>query len=279
MGGGFAVVDLKLKGGQSGLSCVQMLHEFDEDMLEELGKLVPGDTEQRLADVLDNIGFAIQANLPYKHLVNLQGELEGLKMRISLVPGNHDPLLPESVWAAGHPFRARLPRWVHVVDRDDFEHALTPEAVLYARPCRSKAGQNDLAMALPARQPGDSRLRIGCVHGCTFDIDGYQTNFPIRHDAAVQRGLDYLAIGDTHSFRDVTPNLPAPTVYPGTPEPTSFDEAGAVRVGRAIELDVAAVHRVDCTRERLDDGRVLERNAVGNLVHARGRRQLGGAGL
>ncbi|HSG39769.1 MAG TPA: DNA repair exonuclease, partial [Thermoanaerobaculia bacterium] len=149
---------------------------------------------------------------------------------VFLVPGNHDPLLPESVWSAGHPFRARLPRWVHVVDRDDFEHALTPEAVLYARPCRSKAGQNDLAMALPARQPGDSRLRIGCVHGCTFDIDGYQTNFPIRHDAAVQRGLDYLAIGDTHSFRDVTPNLPAPTVYPGTPEPTSFDEAGAGQV-------------------------------------------------
>lgn len=149
---------------------------------------------------------------------------------VFLVPGNHDPLLPESVWSAGHPFRARLPAWVHVVDRDDFEHALTPEAVLYARPCRSKAGQNDLAMALPARQPGDSRLRIGCVHGCTFDIDGYQTNFPIRQDAAFQRGLDYLAIGDTHSFRDVTPNLPAPTVYPGTPEPTSFDEPGAGKV-------------------------------------------------
>ena len=30
---GFAVVDLKLKGNQSGLSCVQMLHEFDEDMV------------------------------------------------------------------------------------------------------------------------------------------------------------------------------------------------------------------------------------------------------
>ena len=33
----------------------------------------------------------------------------------------------------------------------------------------------------------DERLRIGCVHGCTFDIDGYQTNFPIRRDAGVQR--------------------------------------------------------------------------------------------
>jgi DNA repair exonuclease SbcCD nuclease subunit len=149
---------------------------------------------------------------------------------VFLVPGNHDPLLPESVWSATHPFRGRLPAWVHVVDRDDFVYEITPEAVLYARPCRSKAGQSDLAMALPAREPGDTRLRIGCVHGSTFDIDGYQTNFPIRKDAGIQRGLDYLAIGDTHSFRDVTPNLPVPTVYPGTPEPMSFDEPGAGKV-------------------------------------------------
>ena len=30
---GYAVVDLKLKGNSSGLSCVQMLHQHDEDML------------------------------------------------------------------------------------------------------------------------------------------------------------------------------------------------------------------------------------------------------
>ena len=46
----------------------------------------------------------------------------------------------------------------------------------------------------------------------------------------MQRGLDYLAIGDTHSFRDVSPNLAVPTVYPGAPESTSFDDAGAGRV-------------------------------------------------
>jgi DNA repair exonuclease SbcCD nuclease subunit len=149
---------------------------------------------------------------------------------VFLVPGNHDPLTPESVWAPNHPFRARLPKWVHVVDRDDFAYEISPHAVLYARPCRSKAGENDLAMALPARERGDERLRIGCVHGCTFDVEGYQTNFPICRDAGIQRGLDYLAIGDTHSFRDVTHNLPVPTVYPGAPEPTSFDEAGAGRV-------------------------------------------------
>jgi DNA repair exonuclease SbcCD nuclease subunit len=143
------------------------------------------------------------------------------------VPGNHDPLTAESVWAPHHPFRSNLPAWVHVVDRDDFAYELTPDTMLYARPCRSKAGQNDLAMALPAREPGDTRIRIGCVHGCTFDIDGYQINFPICRDAGVLRGLNYLAIGDAHSFRDVTAGSPVPTVYPGTPEPTTFDEPNA----------------------------------------------------
>jgi DNA repair exonuclease SbcCD nuclease subunit len=46
----------------------------------------------------------------------------------------------------------------------------------------------------------------------------------------VQRGLDYLAIGDTHSFRDVTPGLAVPTVYPGAPETTNFDEPESGRV-------------------------------------------------
>jgi DNA repair exonuclease SbcCD nuclease subunit len=149
---------------------------------------------------------------------------------IFFVPGNHDPLTPESVWAPTHPFRSRLPKWVHVVDRDDFSYEISKDAIVYARPCRSKAGETDLAMALPSRAVGDERLRIGCVHGCTVDVEGYQTNFPISREAGLERGFDYLAIGDTHSFRDVTANSPVPTVYPGAPEPTSFDEPGAGNV-------------------------------------------------
>jgi len=164
---------------------------------------------------------------------------------VFLVPGNHDPLTSDSVWAPGHPFRARLPDLVHVVDRDDFEFEITPDAVLYARPCRSKAGESDLAMSLPARAPGDSKLRIGCVHGNTFDLKGYQTNFPISRDAGVERGLDYLAIGDMHSFRDVTPGLPVPTVYPGAPEPTSFDEPGAGQVAVVALFRHGSRARVD----------------------------------
>jgi DNA repair exonuclease SbcCD nuclease subunit len=188
---------------------------------------------------------------------------------VFLVPGNHDPLTQESVWAPSHPFRARLPQWVHVVDRDDFEYEISTQAVLYARPCRSKAGENDLAMSLPSREPGDERLRIGCVHGCTFDVPGYQTNFPIRRDAGVQRGLDYLAIGDTHSFRDVTENLPVPTVYPGAPEPTSFDEAVAGRVALVAMFRRGLRPRVDSETVafwRWIDVRCRDMNELRNLL-------------
>jgi DNA repair exonuclease SbcCD nuclease subunit len=142
---------------------------------------------------------------------------------VFLLPGNHDPLQKESVWAEDHSFRRELPSWVHVIDRDNYEFPLSEEAVLYAAPCRSQAGADDLALRLPARQAGDQRIRIGMVHGQTFDLAGHQTNFPIASDAAERRGLNYLAIGDTHAFREYPPKT-SPTVYPGAPEATSFGE-------------------------------------------------------
>ncbi len=68
---------------------------------------------------------------------------------VFLLPGNHDPLLPESVWDPTGPFRRKLPAHVHVVDRDDFTFPLKEGAVLHAAPCRSSAGQKDLALFLP----------------------------------------------------------------------------------------------------------------------------------
>ncbi|MCP4660371.1 MAG: DNA repair exonuclease, partial [bacterium] len=153
---------------------------------------------------------------------------------VFLLPGNHDPLTPQSVYSPEHPFRRELPEWVHVVDRDDYSFELSPKAVLYATCCRSKAGGKDPALSLPGREPGDERLRIGMAHGQTFNMKGYQTSFPIAEDAAERRGLDYLAIGDTHSFREVNPEAMAPIVYPGAPEATKFGEpeAGYVAIVR-----------------------------------------------
>jgi DNA repair exonuclease SbcCD nuclease subunit len=149
---------------------------------------------------------------------------------VVLLPGNHDPIKPHSVYHPDHPFRELLPGWVHVVDSDQFELTLTPGAVLFAAPCRSMAGAEDLALSLPGRPEGDTRIRVGLVHGSTFDMEGYQTSFPIARDAPKQRGLDYLAVGDTHGFRVMTEGGVAPIVYPGAPEQTRFGESGAGQV-------------------------------------------------
>ena len=149
---------------------------------------------------------------------------------VILLPGNHDPLTPNSLYDASHQFRAGLPAYVHVVDRKGWELSVGEHAVVIANPCTSRAGQTDLAASLPERDEGDDRIRIGLVHGQTFDIEGHQTNFPIAKGTASDRGLDYLAIGDTHAFREVEPDAAAPTVYPGAPEATNFGERDTGRV-------------------------------------------------
>src|SRR5712692_8646095 len=159
----------------------------------------------------------------WQGLLKLFERRNWLNRPVFLLPGNHDPLEPNSVWVEEHPFRRGLPSWVHVVDRDNYEFHISDEAVLYAAPCRSQAGSDDLASRLPLRSADDERIRIGLVHGQTFDIAGHQTNFPIALDAAKQRGLTYLAIGDTHAFRELPPKA-CPIVYPGSPEATKFGE-------------------------------------------------------
>jgi DNA repair exonuclease SbcCD nuclease subunit len=170
-------------------------------------------------------------------------KLAGWRARIPmfLLPGNHDPIQPLSVYHPDHGFRRALPPWVHVVDDDDYTYPLNDAAVLHARPCRSRAGQDDPAMALPAREHGDTKIRIGMVHGSTFDYVDCQTNFPIAKEAAALRGFDYLAIGDTHSFRVVPEGAKPPVVYPGAPEATTFDEPGA---GNVIAVFVSRSRRV-----------------------------------
>lgn len=184
--------------------------------------------EQRQVDAVLCAGDLFDDVMPdrdwFQGLANVIRKRGNPERPVVLLPGNHDPLVGGSVWSPEHELRRLLPDFVHVVDRDDFELPLGDDAVVLARPCRSKAGQGDNALALGAREPGDSRIRIGLVHGSTFDIPGWQQNFPIAQDAAVRRGFDYLAIGDTHAFRIVPPDAEVPTVYPSAPEATNFGE-------------------------------------------------------
>ena len=167
---------------------------------------------------------------------------------IYLLPGNHDPLVKGSVWAPQSVFRQRLVKHAHVIDKPNSSFALGENAVLVASPCFSHAGQEDLALALPDRDPGDERIRVGMVHGTTFQLPSFDANFPIAQDAAVRRGFDYLAVGDTHGFRIIPPGAATPIVYPGAPEQTGFEEKDAgsvalilIRSNRKVTVEAQRV--------------------------------------
>lgn len=160
---------------------------------------------------------------------------------VFLLPGNHDPLKPGSVYGSEHRFRRALPAWVHVVDRADFSYELNVDAVLHAVPCFSQAGQDDPTKRLPRRNEGDRRLRIGLVHGPTVAVEGSQPNFLVSKTAAHELGFDYLALGDTHSYTEVETGTSEPVVYPGSPEVTNFPNWDSGWVTEKAKGEVATV--------------------------------------
>jgi DNA repair exonuclease SbcCD nuclease subunit len=244
----------------------KFLHTADWHLgkrFERFGQYETSLTRARL-DVLDRVlgiaeRYAVDAVLcagdlfddPFPQPEWREGVIKKLKNRswanrpMFLLPGNHDPLIPESVWE-NFEFRNALPAGVHIVGAPPLDarashlpssdqvctFELRSDVVLYAVPCRSRAGQKDPCLSIPPREQNDDRVRIGLVHGSTFDWGrDWQLNFPIGRDSVVERGLDYLAIGDTHGFRYVPPErLKPPTIYPGAPEPTAFDETDAGHV-------------------------------------------------
>ena len=136
---------------------------------------------------------------------------------VYLIPGNHDPLVPGSVW--------EHPAWS---DEDNLnvlrEQVVVeiPGGVLYPCPAYEKrSGKNPIAWI---RDLGGGGIKIGVAHGTLEGIHQDEPEYPIPREA-VQCGLDYLALGHWHS----TVTYPDPEgttrmAYSGTHEPTRFGE-------------------------------------------------------
>ena len=106
---------------------------------------------------------------------------------VFLLPGNHDPLTTDSVWAKGHKFRGPAagvgPRrrsrrlQLHASQR---RRALRGAVHVEGRPARPDRDASRRA------QPGDERIRIGMVHGSTFDARTGRRTFRSIADAAAR---------------------------------------------------------------------------------------------
>jgi DNA repair exonuclease SbcCD nuclease subunit len=157
--------------------------------------------------------------------------LESFPTPVYVLSGNHDPLLPGSVWdrppwnaAQAPPVSVlRVPQLVQAADN----------VVLLPCPVFRKTCLQDPTDWLTKSNSQDGSIRIGIAHGGLR----IRPNLPpddhlIASDAAVQGRLDYLALGHWHR-RLLHPGADGSvrTAYCGVHEPFRFPEDAESRTG------------------------------------------------
>jgi hypothetical protein len=143
---------------------------------------------------------------------------------VLLLPGNHDAASPDSVLR-------RLDAGAHVyalVGREPWDGV--PGLRVYPCPLQRRHERDDPTRHLPARAPEDS-IRVAMAHGGLLDFDESETVNRIDWRAILDKGFDYLALGDWHGTLRWGPRV----WYSGTPEPTRFKEK---RPGHALIVEI-----------------------------------------
>jgi len=184
-------------------------------------------TARKLLDVIrdNDIEFLIVAGDTFENnavervLVQTVADImASFGVPVFVIPGNHDPLIPGSVWE--HP-SWKSAKSVHVLHNE--EPIEVPGGFLYPCPVYEKhSGKNPTAWI---NNDNEGAIRIGMAHGTVEGIPVDEPDYPIPRDAATRSGLNYLALGHWHSMATyATPDGDIRMAYSGTHETTKFGE-------------------------------------------------------
>jgi len=175
--------------------------------------------EQHGAEFMVVAGDTFEDNAVDRRLVQTIGDtLGGAEVPVYLIPGNHDPLVPGSVW--------KHPVWQSHANLHILKEAAplkVPGGTLFPSPLFEKYSTSDPTAWIDAT--GMEEIAIGLAHGNVEGLPMSEPDYPIPRDAAARRGLDYLALGHWHSFGSIEDSDGAPRIaYSGTHETTKFGE-------------------------------------------------------
>jgi len=155
---------------------------------------------------------------------------------VYLLPGNHDPLTPESLYTCDL-WQRDCPANVHVLSSTE-PVSVRDDAVLLPCPILDRQPLEDPTAHLAPDFGPDTGFRIGVAHGGIREIlEGMRDSADvsaaeISADTCERGALDYLALGDWHGLLKVNER----TWYPGAPDATRFKER---RPGHVLLVELA----------------------------------------
>ena len=186
---------------------------------------------QREVDFLLVAGDTFEDNAVDRVLVQkVVDTLAQFRGPVYIIPGNHDPLVPGSVW--DHRAWQSSP---HVRVLTEAAPVEVGGGTLYPSPVFQKHSLNDPTRWISAHD--SAGIAIGMAHGTVEGVSQDVADYPIHRDAAGRGGLDYLALGHWHSTA-FFPDTSGATrmAYSGTHETTRFGERDSGNV-LLVEID------------------------------------------
>lgn len=263
---------------QIGMKCLSAGERASEARRERLA------TVDRIVDAanLHAVDFVIVAGDLFdgvtpkpSDVAHVAAALQRFAMPVYVLPGNHDP--------AGTQGPYESPAWQvlrgsHVVTLTEPNWCAVAGGVLLFAPCVAKYGNEDPTLWFETVASAPGEIRVGLAHGCLALGDIGRTHagdtrghFPISPKAASRGRLDYLALGDWHSYFALNDGS-AIAAYSGTPEATAFGEpdSGTVSIvtidapGSTPRIERVRVGRLRWMRHECavaDDASIAKLNA------------------
>jgi DNA repair exonuclease SbcCD nuclease subunit len=156
-------------------------------------------------------------------------QLDRLDAPICILPGNHDCYDATSVYRKAG-FSSNVTVFTQQPTVMEYPRL---DLAVYGNPIPSTHSQLRPMKDLTKR--GTLQWHVAMAHGNLVRPDISDPPRPIHPDEIKASGMDYVALGDWHSFADYSQNG-VKAYYSGAPEPTAFGQADAGYVAW-VELD------------------------------------------
>ena len=207
-----------------------MADRVRDERLEAAKRVVQIAKEQG-AEFILLTGDVFEDNAVDRLLVRKVGEiLRAFPGSVYIIPGNHDPLSPGSVWE-----HAVWQETTNIMVFRKPEPVELEGCILFPCPLQEKYSTKNPVAWINAKDV--TKPAIGLAHGNVEGIPNGEPDYPIPRDAATRHGLDYLALGHWHSFaRYDDADGVCRMAYSGTHETTKFGERDS---GNAVVVEIA----------------------------------------